>query len=577
MRKQSLYSILLLLLHSAMLSAQCWELVWADEFDGTALKSANWTYDLGGNGWGNEELQHYTDRPTNIQVADGTLRIIARAENFQDNAYTSARLVTRGRQAFAYGKISARIKLPKGQGIWPAFWMLPEDQGVYGGWPFGGEIDIMEMVGNLPARLYGTSHAAQNGRQVSFGGFTDLPQGIFNDGFHEFSVEWTPGTIRHFLDGRQYLVTTNSEIKADPWPFDRAFHLLLNVAVGGRWPGRPDATTTFPQVMEVDWVRVHQQVRDVTIIGPEQVEAGATGSVYTAPRLAETTYEWTVPAGVDIVSGQGTPQITVNWNNQSGDLRLAVRNACGSGRAALSVISTVGLWANPAFERDLQTWSFRTDGTARGTIAIVTSDVQEGKKAAQVTVTASGTNPWDLQLTRPAFAVTPGERYRLRFWAKAATTTRFAGAFIDPARFTWLGGADFTATPEWREFSIDITMPTGQERAQFNLDLARTPAVFTFDHFIFERATPPLSATVLPPAPQVTLMPNPIADVFYLRSEAPVRAVSVTDALGRKVQQYTGPFEPDRAFSLPALPQGAYWVTVIFDENAARTLLIEKR
>ena len=241
-----------------------WKLVWADEFDapdGSAVDETRWSFNTGGGGWGNGEWQNYTDRTDNACVEGGALVIRAQREDYGRSRYTSARLVTRDKGDWLYGRIEVRAKLPYGQGIWPAIWMLPTDS-EYGGWPRSGEIDIMELVGHEPARVHGTLH--YGGPHTYTGDYYDLPEGeTFADDYHTFALEWEPGEMRWYVDGYHYQTQrewfTSSTKGTLHAPFDRRFHLLLNVAVGGAWPGFPDDTTEFPQFMYVDYVRVYQK------------------------------------------------------------------------------------------------------------------------------------------------------------------------------------------------------------------------------------------------------------------------------------------------------------------------------
>jgi beta-glucanase (GH16 family) len=244
-----------------------WKLVWSDEFDlpdGSAVDPARWSFNTGGGGWGNGELQHYTDRTDNAYVEDGALVIKAQQEEYVKSAYTSARLVTRDKGDWLYGRFEIRAQLPSGQGIWPALWMLPTDW-EYGSWPASGEIDIVELVGHEPARVHGTLHYGSP--HASQGARYDLPEGkTFAGDYHVFALEWEPGEIRWYVDGYHYQTQrdwfTSSTKGAYPAPFDKRFYLILNVAVGGAWPGYPDETTTFPQYMLVDYVRVYQKQPD---------------------------------------------------------------------------------------------------------------------------------------------------------------------------------------------------------------------------------------------------------------------------------------------------------------------------
>jgi beta-glucanase (GH16 family) len=238
-----------------------WELVWSDEFDGEGIDPERWVHATGGWGWGNAELQYYTDRPENSRLEDGMLVIEARREEkrVQGREYTSARLKTQDLHAWTYGRFEARIKLPYGQGIWPAFWMLgsniPEAN-----WPRCGEIDVMENIGREPTLIHGTVHGPGYSGAQGVGTSYSLPGGErFSEDFHVYAVEWEPEEIRWYVDGDHYLTVTPEDV-AGEWVFDHPFFMLLNVAVGGNWPGYPDESTVFPQAMLVDYVRVYEAV-----------------------------------------------------------------------------------------------------------------------------------------------------------------------------------------------------------------------------------------------------------------------------------------------------------------------------
>ena len=236
-----------------------WTLVWNDEFTDPAINRRHWGFATGGSGFGNNERQHYTDRPDNAYIEDGSLVIEAREERYRGNDYTSAKLQTLVLADWLYGRIDIRARLPYGQGIWPAFWMLPA-QGTYGSWPNSGEIDIMEQLGHEPETVYGTIHyAGESGHQQSGTHFT-LTEGTFADDFHTFTLIWEAESLRWYVDGVLYqeLTEWSTPIGDYPAPFNHAFYLILNLAVGGNWPGYPDATTEFPQRMWIDYVRVYQ-------------------------------------------------------------------------------------------------------------------------------------------------------------------------------------------------------------------------------------------------------------------------------------------------------------------------------
>ena len=231
-------------------------LVWSDEFNGTSISTANWGFDLGNSGFGNNELENYTSRPENARVQNGVLIIEARRESLGGSQYTSARLKTQGKQSFGINTwVEARIDAPEGQGIWPAFWMLGNSISTVG-WPSCGEIDIMEIQGQNPFRNFGTIHWADaSGQHVSFGGIYNSSVSLAA-GFHTFAVSRTGSSIKWYVDRIQYAEANISGGINSTSEFQGPFFILLNVAVGGNFVGSPDGTTVFPQQMQVDWVRV---------------------------------------------------------------------------------------------------------------------------------------------------------------------------------------------------------------------------------------------------------------------------------------------------------------------------------
>jgi beta-glucanase (GH16 family) len=243
-----------------------WTLTWSDEFngpDGSAVDPTKWKHDVGGTGWGNDELEYYTNATQNAVVEGGNLVITATNQgasqytcSYGTCQYTSARLLTQGLFAQQYGRFEARAQMPTGKGLWPAIWMLGDNIDTVN-WPTCGEIDFMETIGTDISTNHGSLHMP-----ASYGptGTYTLPDAAsFADAFHTFAIEWEPGTVAFYVDDQLY-ETQNSTVPAgDTWEFDHPFFLLINVAVGGQWPGSPDSTTTFPQTLKVDWVRVYQK------------------------------------------------------------------------------------------------------------------------------------------------------------------------------------------------------------------------------------------------------------------------------------------------------------------------------
>jgi len=317
-------------------------LSWQDEFDGSSVETARWTYDLGTGsqygltGWGNNELQSYTARPQNASVSGGTLKITALKENYGGQAYTSARLKTQGLFSQAGGRFEIRAALPTGQGLWPAIWMLP-DSDTYGGWAASGEIDIMEAKGQQPDRVAGTIHygGAWPGNTQS-GATRILPAGQTIAAFHTYALEWdTTGSpaLRWYVDDTLYATRTSwwSAGGAYPAPFDKPFYLLVNLAVGGNYVGSPSGTTSFPATMQVDYVRA-------STAAPPAIALTAASGTLTQAAVGNPL----IAAAASVTkTGAGTMQLTAA-NTHTGPTRvqggrLELANAAAAARSQVQV------------------------------------------------------------------------------------------------------------------------------------------------------------------------------------------------------------------------------------------------
>ncbi|MGB2354383.1 MAG: family 16 glycosylhydrolase [Schleiferiaceae bacterium] len=234
-----------------------YNLVWEEEFDGSSLDLSVWNYETGASGWGNNESQYYRSGNKNAELDQGFLRITAKEETHLGAPYTSARLTTQGKESFQYGRIDIRAKVPYGQGVWPALWMLGDNFGS-AGWPTCGEIDIMELIGGdgyNDRTVYGTAHWSNNGSHAEYGGNKSLPLGEkYNDEFHVFSIVWNSSSIRWYVDNSLYHTMNTASLTA----FQNKFFFILNIAVEGNWPGPVGPSTQFPQYMLVDYIRVFQ-------------------------------------------------------------------------------------------------------------------------------------------------------------------------------------------------------------------------------------------------------------------------------------------------------------------------------
>ncbi|WP_440081382.1 ricin-type beta-trefoil lectin domain protein [Streptosporangium sp. LJ11] len=289
-------------------------LVWSDEFNaasGAGPDTTKWRRDVGGGGWGNNERQYYTAGNENIaHDGAGNLVITARKGNpaglgcwYGSCEYTSGKLTTAATFTRAYGRFEARMKLPRGKGMWPAFWML----GTGGAqWPANGEIDIMENVGSVPGQVLGSLHGPGYSGGNPLSGSYNLPAGqAFADAFHTFTVDWEPGAVTWYVDGVQYSRKTPADTRGNPWVYDHPFFMILNLAVGGNWPGSPDASTTFPQQLTVDYVRVYAppsgggRTGQITGIGGKCVDVAAASTANGTPiQLYDcngtTAQQWTL-------------------------------------------------------------------------------------------------------------------------------------------------------------------------------------------------------------------------------------------------------------------------------------------
>jgi beta-glucanase (GH16 family) len=414
-----------------------WTLAWADEFnqpDGSSPDTTRWTYDLGAGGWGNNEWQYYTSRTNNIRIENGCLVIEARQENYQGSSYTSARLKTQGKAAWAYGRIEARMKIPRTQGIWPAFWMLGTNI-TSAGWPTCGEIDIMENIGREPTTVHGTVHGPGYSGGSGIGGPYSLPGNApFADDFHVYAVEWTTNQIKWFVDGQQYFSVTPASLPAgSTWVFTQPQFLLLNVAVGGNWPGYPDGTTVFPQRMAVDYVRVYAPSNltacaDNLLVNPGFENGGlANWSVYGAGfnTLLENSaslpvhdgsnvfkvfgqftgtdnysgvYQdsavspgqrlagegWALTPSGDVIAGDNSAWLEVSFRDNANNILRLYRSA------PISSNSPAGAWLKLAITNELNPANYTGVGTVTNLVAPANSSVVRFQVVFRQPATATG-------------------------------------------------------------------------------------------------------------------------------------------------------------------------------------------
>ena len=482
--------ILLAIVQKSNAQTNCWNLVWSDEFNGSQLDNNKWTPEVYPAIY-NGERQYYTARSQNVNVLGGNLNIIGLQEAYNGLNYTSGRVNTKDKFYFKYGRAEARIKIPKTQGIWPAFWLLPQT----GSWPESGEIDVMEILGHEPNLSYSTLHALDTttNTHVNSGSVYTKPTGDFSAGFHYFATEWHQDTIRFFIDSVLVATKTrNSFAPSVKYPFNSTgFYLILNLAIGGDWPGNPDNTTIFPAKMQVDWVRVYQKNDDISLLGRDFLYTYTQNEPYTAPNINATTYTWTVPTGATIASGQNTPQIKINWGytTSSGWVKVQMNTPCGVLRDSMWVNVSDNLLANHSFEQDFNYWNVNTSGNMANKY-IDTSAPKHLLKAACVNEIQVPVNPWDIQMSRSDVPLISGTTYTLKFWAKSNPPGRtITTSFMNSTNYASYAYKSYTLTNIWTEYMHDFSSPVTQN-VLMTIDMGAATGTYCYDNFLLTKSVP---------------------------------------------------------------------------------------
>ncbi len=554
--------------------AQCWNLVFEEEFDGTSLDLNTWEYQIGGGGWGNNELQYYTNG-ANVEVSNGTLKIIADRDwgnQYPGNAYTSSRIRTINKADFRYGRMEARIRMPIGQGIWPAFWMMPTDD-VYGGWPRSGEMDIVEYLGNDPNTIHGTCHYGHSPSDKSSSGSSyNLPSGDFHTAFHVFAMEWEANVIRWYMDGQLYhaVSAAHPEFSYFNWPFTEDFHFILNLAVGGNWPGSPNGATVFPQTYEVDWVRVYQELPDVQIAGAALLQPYTTAQTYSVLDISGATYNWSVPADAQIISGQGTNEIVVNMGNTSGDIEVDVVTPCGTVSQSIYADISPNMLPNYNFEDDNQNWTTNLFNGAFADFNLDNSQPFEGSTSMCIDVQNLTPNFWDVQLGRTDVSLVSGAHYTLSFWAKADQNGKDLDiSFIHPTTYSTYIYRNIILTDSWAQYTIEFTAPITLN-VLFNIDLGDELGETCFDDFSFAK-----TALVSPHLTGINdclaLWEAPDNTVFHLAGLLNQYTIEILNANETVISTHTN---VGNSFSIDTaqLPAGRHFVRVTNQSDGALVL-----
>lgn len=320
---------------------------------------------------------------------------------------------------------------------------------------------------------------------MSTGESTNLDSGTFSDDFHVFSLEWDSSAMKFALDGNVYMTRTKPLPNGATWPFDQPFYFILNLAVGGIWPGPPTSATKFPQEMNVSWVRVSQKLEDIPLSGKDLVAPGAQHKRYEVPQMAGVTYRWTVPDGATIVSGNGTNTIHVDWGDESSSGAVSVQMTadCGTSVASMPVTVTSNLWGNPSFVDGFAGW----EQIGNGKFEIFEDSADGDAHAARVTVSQIGQYPWSVQLVRQGIKLKQNVRYSVSFWARSDQPRTIPFSFIDGTTYATYATKRINVTTDWNEFTLTFRQPA-DATALFTTDLAAAIGVYDFDGFLFSRS-----------------------------------------------------------------------------------------
>lgn len=541
--------LLLLLMCCTSLFAQDWGLIWQDEFDYTGLPDEDkWTYDVGGNGWGNEEAQYYTEaRSENAYVEDGNLIITARQEQYEGSDYTSARLLTRGKAAWRYGRIEVRAQLPEGRGVWPAIWMLPE-QNNYGNWPASGEIDIMEYVGYNPEEIHFNIHTEAYNHSIGTnkGATTTLERP--EDQFYTYAVEWYEDSLKFFVDDELYFTFEKESDDYAVWPFDKPFHAILNIAVGGTWGGAEGIDDSiFPQEMLVDYVRVYTYREHAGPFAISKTTEGG-GSVHSETDLSSIEDSTTVTLNAEPDEGYRFVRWSGDVEATSSSVDVLVRNDM---QIEAVFVDENELILNGDFEEGMMNWSANTNGNQLTSDGVLCYDVTE-----------PGTNPWDVQAGQGELTLGANEEYLLSFTASSMEERQISvgvGINYDPWTTYINENISLTATEE--TYTFTFTPEEQEENARVFFDLGGQTGDVCIDNVSLRKSI--ITSLTSEERKEVGVYPNPAAPgervIVKGADDATVALYNAGD--GRLVEEIA---LTRNAFSIPSgLPSGIYIVRYV--------------
>jgi len=593
-------TIVLALFQISAGQAQFNALVWSDEFDYTGLPAAGkWTCEEGGNGWGNNELQYYTmNRIQNARVENGVLIIEALKENYNGREYTSARLVSTGKGDWLYGRMEIRAKLPGGKGTWPAIWMLPTDW-AYGNWPSSGEIDIMEHVGYDPTHVFGTAHTEIYNHNLGTQKGSSVTGSDWETAFHVYAIEWSPTKIDFIVDDNKYY-TFNNEGGWEKWPFDKRFHFILNLAVGGSWGGAQGVDPSiFPGRMEIDYVRVYQMA-DLKITGPAYLEPGQIAK-YQATRFTDAVYDWHIPSDAQITAGAGTFEITVKWGTFEGDIALNVTIGTNNITAA-NFVKTVAVPSENTFWFGNLTDGNTSDLTVN-TIDGSTYEFSESSESLKVVYLTVNPGSW------PKFELTIPRPVNLKNhpWCVINLKT-FNLSHSVSLRFDFadINGVETNATPVFRPTIIGDGLFHLYQNNYTGRWLSSSPAVGqVVDSTRIIKLTTYINGGVLGqsnktdsiwiesirfltspltlvdqqelPDNAIRIFPNPVADRLTVTSNNIIEKIEIFDIRGMRVKRITDVKNSAAEINTATLPPGVYLIRFRTEASWGNPLKFVKR
>jgi len=542
-------------------------LIWSEEFDYSGLPDPlKWSYDVGGNGFGNNELQYYTrDRLENARVENGRLVIEARKEEYSGRKFTSARVTTLGNGDWLYGRFEVRAKLPKGRGVWPAIWFLPSER-VYGNWPSSGEIDLMENVGYEPDKIYFTTHTEQYNHVTGGGrgGSTSLTAPY--DNFYTYALEWYADSLRFYVDDVLYYSLDKKPTDTyKEWPFDQKMHLLLNTAVGGDWGGSKGIDSTiFPQKFEIDFVRVYKfsEVQSAYDLLVQQAEGGTVvASIPNGKVSAHTSValEAVSDAGYEFIKWVGTYQMTEN----------PLQFSMATNTTLKPLFRKKGeMIQNGTFDAGFFRWS--------QTVPSYLADVAISDGAIVFNIFSSGVNAWDIQLSQSGLVVEKGSSYTLTFdvWASQPTTF-IASVGMNKDPWNVYAGEAHTAGTARRTITYTFTMPADTDPdARIIFDIGKALGTLYFDNVslvnnnVLSRVNPLVK-------PVLSIYPNPSADSVSIEAESSIDRIVLYTVAGMIVldKKETGTFKA--VVDVSTLPKGVYLVEIETSEGIVKEALVK--